>query len=187
MTFRKVTAAEIDQAYAIYLEAFAWLKAKGVRQWLRALPVETFVERGEGGELFGLFTGLRLAAIVTLVCEADTDWKEVLGDHQCWWIKSLVVAREFSGRELGHQVIADCETRIRESGATTAFLDCVDGGFLPGYYTRLGYSVMSRRDITYRSGNTFPMVLMKKSLPSQSSQMVRPAGTPPAGQEVRQL
>jgi hypothetical protein len=37
-------------------------------------------------------------------------------------------------------------------------------GFLPLYYGNLGYSVVARQEITYPSGNTFPMVLMRKEI-----------------------
>jgi hypothetical protein len=56
----------------------------------------------------------------------------------------------------------ECEAMIRDAGASEVFLDCVDTGFLPRYYLSLGYEVLAQKDITYPSGNTFPMVLMKK-------------------------
>ncbi len=60
----------------------------------------------------------------------------------------------------------ECEARVWASGASAVFLDCVDGGFLPGYYGGLRYAVLARKDITYPSGNLFPVALMSKEAPN---------------------
>ena len=166
-SFRRVVGSEIDDAYTTYLEVFAWLRAKGVRQWLRALSREAFVELQRRGELFAYYLDDRLAAVVTLAFENSTYWSGEIGVDRRWWIKSLAVARRCRGTEVGGRVMQESEALIRRAGAAEAFLDCVDAGFLPDYYTRLGYEELGRKDITYPSGNTFPMVLMRKSLPNQ--------------------
>lgn len=144
------------------MAVYEWLNAKGVRQWLRALSKETFAERQRDGQLLGFYVDDRIAAVVTLAFEATTYWTEVIGDSRCWWIKSLAVARVWHGAEVGKRVMKECEAMIRDAGASEAFIDCVDTGFLPRYYASLGYEVLARNEITYPSGNTFPMVLMKK-------------------------
>jgi ribosomal protein S18 acetylase RimI-like enzyme len=163
MEFRSVAAAEIEAAHAAYLGVFAWLKAKGVRQWLWAIPLGDFQERQRANELFAGHLEGELAAVVTLAWERSPYWVETLGDEKRWWIKTLAVARKWRGRGAGSQVLEECETRVRNAGAQQVFIDCVDVGFLPAYYERLGYAVVHRKDITYPSGNTFPVVLMKKS------------------------
>ena len=163
-SFRQVVGAEIDDAYAIYLEVFAWLNAKGVRQWLRALSREAFVEHQRRGELFAYDLDGRLAAVVTLAFENSPYWIEEIGEDRRWWIKSLAVARRYRGARVGERVMQQSEALIRGAGAAEAFLDCVDAGFLPAYYTRLGYQELGRKEITYPSGNTFPMMLMRRDL-----------------------
>jgi len=69
--FRPVAPEEIDAAYQVYLEVFEWLNAKGVRQWLRALPRQIFVDRQQRGELLAHFSGGRPVAVVTLAFEAN--------------------------------------------------------------------------------------------------------------------
>ena len=161
--FRQVVGSEVDEAYAVYLEVFEWLNAKGVRQWLQALPREVFVERQRQGELFAHYIEDRIAAVVTVAFDTNPYWSEEIGGDRSWWIWTLAVARRYSGARVGEQVMQECETRIRGAGAADAFLDCV-AGFLPGYYRRLGYEVLGRKDTTFPSGNTLPMVLMRKKL-----------------------
>ncbi len=164
MEFRPVTSEEIDATHALYLEVFDWLKAKGVRQWLRAVPREEFQERQARGELFALFFADRMAAIASVAFEADTDWLKYISPDQRWWIKTLAVTRQHGGRALGELVIRKCEGHVARAGGTEAWLECVDTGFLPGYYARLGYEVVQHAEITYPSGNTFPVALMRKTL-----------------------
>ncbi len=149
--------------FAAIVGVFAWLNARGIRQWLRALPRDVFVERQAGGELFAHAVDRRIAAVVTLAHENNPDWSEQLGSERRWWIKSLAVARTWRGAGIGRRVMQACETRIDSCRATQAFLDCVDTGFLPGYYAQLGYEVLGRKPITYPSGNTFAMVLVRKN------------------------
>jgi len=162
--FRHVTASEVSEAHAVYLEVFEWLNAKGVRQWLRALPHEVFVARQCRGELFAQYIDGRLAAVVTLAREDSSYWEAEIGKNQSWWINSLAVGRECRSARVGERMMQQSEAFISNAGAATAFLDCVDTGFLPGYYTRLDYDELGRKEITYPSGNTFPMVLMRKKL-----------------------
>jgi len=62
-------------------------------------------------------------------------------------------------------IVPDHPITISSLGVRDVYLDCVDaGGFLPAFYERLGFAKVCERSITYSSGNTFPMVLMKKEL-----------------------
>ena len=184
--FRRVDDSEIDAAYATYLEVFAWLHAKGVRQWLRALSREAFVEHQRRDELFAYYLDDGLAAVVTLAFESSSYWSGEIGADRHWWIKSLAVARRWRGAGVGKRVMQESEALIRGAEAAEAFLDCVDAGFLPDYYTSLGYEELGRKDITYPSGNTFPMVLMEKNLPNQTPELtatsVASAAVPPSHQ-----
>lgn len=163
-SFRAVTKSEVGDAYSLYLKVVSWLGARAIRQWLRPLAREEFEERQERGELFALFAEERMLAIVTLAFEQDTDWKQHISPEKRWWIKSLAVSRLHGGRAVGEHMIRQCEAHLLAAGATEAWLECVDTGFLPGYYARLGYEIRKRADITYPSGNTFPVALMRKRL-----------------------
>lgn len=166
--FQQITSDQVEDAHTVYLEVFDWLKAKGVRQWLRPISREAFVERHLRGELFALSSDNSLAAIVTLAFEVNSYWPDEVGKNCRWWIKSLGVVRRCHNAGIGRRMMEAGENHLRTTGAVDVFLDCVDGGFLPAYYEHLGYEEISRKDITYPSGNTFPMVLMRKHLARDS-------------------
>jgi predicted N-acetyltransferase YhbS len=161
-SFRKISIEEVSEAHSAYICVYEWLNAKGVRQWLRPLSQEIFAERQRDGQLFAFFADDCVAAVVTIAFEANTYWLETIGDEGRWWVKSLAVVRAWRGAEFGKRVMRDCEAVVRNTSATEVFLDCVDTGFLPPYYADLGYETLAHKDITYPSGNTFPMVLMRK-------------------------
>lgn len=163
-TFRQVAADEIAAAHTAYMSVFDWLNAKGVRQWLRALTPETFARRQRDGQLFALRVENKIAAVVTLAFEPSPYWPEIIGSDPRWWVKSLAVIRTWRGEGIGPQVMTECESFVRNSGANELYLDCVSTGFLPPYYTALGYQSLAEREITYPSGFSFPMVLMRKQL-----------------------
>lgn len=173
MQFHPVTQQEIGAAYGLYLEVAAWLRAKGLRQWLRPLPEDEFRGRQSRGELFAGHLENRIVAIVTIAFEEDPDWPEVVGPGKNWWIKTLAVSRACRGQDIGAQLMKASEAHLVQSGAREVWLECVDAGFLPDYYARLGYEVIKRKTITYPSGNTFPVALMRKDC-SPYGQRVQP-------------
>jgi GNAT superfamily N-acetyltransferase len=160
--FRQIDPSEVNDAYDVYVEVFEWLRTKGVRQWLSALPVDCFLERASKGQLYAYCLEERIAAVATLCLEASPYWAEFTSESR-WWIKTLAVARKWRGAGVGALTIRSCETQVWNSGASEVFLDCVDCGFLPGYYAGSGYALLARKDITYPSGNTFAVALMRKS------------------------
>lgn len=164
MELRRIAAHEIEAAHALYLAVAGWLTERGIRQWLRPLTLEEFRERQAREELFGAFREGRMVATVSLAFEEDHDWTAHISGEKRWWLKTLAVARTGGNRGLGEQVVRAGEALVARAGATEIYLECVDNGFLPDYYERLGYAVLKRAEITYPSGNTFPVALMRKRL-----------------------
>ena len=164
ISFHKISIEEVSVAHSAYIGVYDWLNAKGVRQWLRALSQETFFDRQRDGQLFALYIDNRVVAIVTLAFESNNYWLEVTGDESRWWIKSLAVVRAWRGEGVGKRVMLECETIVRDAGVSEVFMDCVDTGFLPHYYSSLGYEALAQKEITYPSGNAFLMVLLRKEL-----------------------
>jgi predicted N-acetyltransferase YhbS len=162
---RRLQEEEFDRAYDIYLDAFEWLKAKGVRQWLVPISRTTYQERHLRGENFGYFISGELYAIVSLAYIPTKYWTAQLGEVPQWCISMLAVSASCHGMSIGRETVRAVEDYVRTLNGKEVFLDCVDEkGFLPLYYGNLGYSVVARQDITYPSGNTFPMVLMRKEI-----------------------
>ena len=162
---RRLQEEEFDHAYDIYLDAFEWLKAKGVRQWLVPISRTNYQERHIRGESFGYFISGELCAIVSLANMPTKYWAAQLGEVPQWWISLLAVSTSRRGMGIGRETVRAAEDYVRILNGKEVFLDCVDEkGFLPLYYGSLGYSVVARQEITYPSGNTFPMVLMRKEI-----------------------
>lgn len=153
---------EVEAAYAIYLEACTWLKEKGVKQWLSPKPKTVFEARQRQGENYGLFLGTDLVAIATLSYETHECWKEELGAAMRWWLHTLAIAPRYRRRRLGEEAVAAAESFLHSKEASELFLDCGADGILPAYYGKLGYDALANKAITYPSGNTYPIVLMRK-------------------------
>ena len=64
MSFRRITTEETSAAHSAYIEVYVWLNAKGIRQWLRPLSKETFVERQRDGQLFGFYVDMARKVII---------------------------------------------------------------------------------------------------------------------------
>lgn len=170
LLLRTLHGHEVDAAYRVYLEAFEWLKRNGIRQWLVPIPRGVYAQAQERGENLGLFVGNELAVALSLRQEASPYWREELGEERRWWLSTLATAERFRGKNLGRRAVEEAWVLAQVNGASALYLDCVDArGFLPAFYRRLGYSELARKTITYPSGNSFPMVLMRKTAPGAAT------------------
>ena len=162
---RQLAASESELGYSVYMEAFRWLNAKGIRQWLVPLRRDIYDSRQKHGENFGLFIGTDLAVVLSLVQDTPAEWTDRISERGTWWLDNLATAQPFRGRRLSAVAVGMAGEHLARLGVRDVYLDCVDaGGFLPAFYERLGFAKVCERSITYSSGNTFPMVLMKKEL-----------------------
>ena len=161
---RQLASSEADFGYAVYLEAFRWLNDKGIRQWLVPQRRALYDSRQKRGENFGLFIGRDLAVVLSLVQGTPAEWADVISEPETWWLHNLAAAQACRGRRLGALAVKMACEHLVEAGINAVYLDCVDvAGFLPAFYERLGFAKVSKRSITYPSGNSFPLVLMRKS------------------------
>jgi GNAT superfamily N-acetyltransferase len=161
-SLRALRDDEVDAAYEIYLQTCAWLQQKGVKQWLVPKPRTTFGARQDRGENYGFFLAADLVAIVSLGFEIHPHWEEQLGAEKRWWLHTLAVAPQTRGRRLGVETVSSAVSLLRAKGATELFLDCDAKGILPVYYGKLGFEAVAEKGICFPSGNTFPIVLMRK-------------------------
>ncbi|MGH7977309.1 MAG: GNAT family N-acetyltransferase [Limisphaerales bacterium] len=168
--FRRLSKDEVDLGYEIYLAAFKWLNANGIRQWLVPLRLSDYEAREKSEENYGLFISDELAVIASLAQKIPHEWADVVSEPQTWWIQTLAASQKFRGKNLGKLTMQFVETYLAKQNVQKLYLDCVDvAGFLPVFYSNLGFVKIEQRNITYPSGNTFPMVLMKKDLYLQHS------------------
>lgn len=156
--FRKLATEELPAAHAIIAEATAWLKERGVVQWPRVLPFETYRERQERGENFGLFEP-SLAAVMTLAPKVPDHWNDRDYVRPMLWLSTLAVRRDSSGA--GRRAIAEAERFAFAAGFNALYLDCVDReDALPSFYRAAGFNELERREVW----PGWPMCLFEKLL-----------------------
>jgi GNAT superfamily N-acetyltransferase len=163
--FRRLLTSESEQGYSICLEAIRWLNANGIRQWLAPLPRSVYDRRQALGENYGLFMDGRLAVALSLVCGTPHEWADIVVEAHTWWLQNLATAEGFRGKRLGESAVSMAGEHLLRERVREVCLDCVDvGGFLPGFYQKLGFVKVCGRSISYLSKNTYPMVLMRRRL-----------------------
>jgi GNAT superfamily N-acetyltransferase len=157
--FRALDPAEDLAGHAVWMEAYAWLRERAIRQWLVPLPFVSFQKRTYERINYGYFDGSDLLAVVAIFHHADEHWIDVLGSELQWWLSALAVRNASRGLGIGRRVVNLSCSEAAKRGATNVYLDCVEGA-LPFYYESLGFERRSAKIITYASGNSFPMVLL---------------------------
>lgn len=163
--FRTLESSEVEAAYSIYMDTFNWLKKKEIRQWLVPKKQELFEKDRANKGLYGLFVGNMLACIACMDIIASGGWSDITLASNALWIYRLAVADFFRGRKLGEYMMERLKDCARTMNKSHLYLDCVDvDNFLPAYYEKLGFRRLGAKDITYPSGNTFPMVLLEAVL-----------------------
>jgi GNAT superfamily N-acetyltransferase len=170
--FRQLQSGEDKAGHAVWMEAYEWLASHNIRQWLVPLPLEEFQTRTSEGRNYGLFDGPSLVAVTALSKFSDDHWTDSIGAEPRWWLGALAIRSSVRGRGIGRLTVALAGTEAAAAGATELYLDCVEGP-LPKYYAALGFERCAAKTITYRSGNAFPMVLMRATLLGQTSQPPR--------------
>jgi ribosomal protein S18 acetylase RimI-like enzyme len=162
--FRRLRDEELDLGLAVIHERFDWLRERGIRQWLRRMPLEKYRERQQRGENFALLVGAEIAVVLSLMRMPSTAWKEELGDGPHLWLGTLATALRFAGRGLGARAVREALVHAAAAGETEVYLDCVHGnGFMPRYYQAMGFEWVTRKDAQYPTG-IFDAVLMRKAL-----------------------
>lgn len=165
--FRQLQSGEDKAGHAVWMEAYDWLASRRVRQWLVPLRLEEFQKRTNDGHNYGLFNGPDLVAVTALRKFTDDHWTDSIGAEPRWWLGALAVRSSVRGRGIGKLVVTLARTEAATVGATELYLDCVEGP-LPKHYAALGFERCATKTITYRSGNAFPMILVRAPLPAQS-------------------
>lgn len=162
--FRRLQPSENTTGYSVWMEAYDWLAVRKIRQWLVPMPLEEFEKRTSAGANYGWFEGQNLVAVAALSRFVDDHWTNLIGPEPRWWLGALAVRSSMRGRKIGRQLVALAGNEALAAGATELYLDCVTGP-LPDYYASLGFERCGGQTVNYRSGNQFPMVLMRSALP----------------------
>ena len=163
-----LAVSDVSAAHALYNRTFDWLTTKGVRQWLLRLDEATFAKRQLAGEAFAIHIDGVLAGCVFVPFETLGYYGDELKTLPRWWMHTLVIDRAFAGLGIGERAVATVCDLVLELGGDSVWLHCVNDAnhaeVIPSYYARLGFDEVLRVEVTYPSGNAFPMVVMRKAL-----------------------
>ena len=167
-TLSPLLESDTPAAHAIYNRTFDWLTTKGVRQWLLRLDEATFARRQVACEAFAIHVDGVLAGCVFVPFETIGYYGYELNAMPRWWMHTLVIDRAFAGRGIGELAVAAVCDLVLKRGGESVWLHCVNDAnhaeVMPSYYARLGFDEVLRMEVTYPSGNAFPMVVMRKAL-----------------------
>jgi len=160
--FRRLHPRELDTGYAVLVEAYDYLKSKGSNQWPQPFSYEKYRRWHEQGVNYGFFSDDTLATVLSLVKEADDRWRDVLFGARVWWIRAVAGSGRHRNKGFGSLAIRAAVDRIATAHQSSVFLHCFKGnGFLPGYYSRLGFEALSETEL-----DNGPWVLLKYPVPS---------------------
>ena len=159
--FRKLLADELDSGYAVLIEAYEWLNARGSDQWPHRFPYEKYHGWHELGLNYGFFSNDKLTTVLSLVKETDDRWREYLSGACVMWVRAVAGSNRHRYKGFGRLAIRAAVHQIVIEQGSPLFLHCFKGGgFLPTYYGGLGFKALSETEL-----DNGPWVLMKHPLP----------------------
>jgi hypothetical protein len=160
--FRKLLSSELDSGYAVLIEAYGWLNARGSGQWPHRFPYEKYRKWHKLGLNYGFFSNEKLTTVLSLVEEADDRWRDYLSGACVIWVRAVAGSSRHQKKGFGRLAIQAAVHRIVMEQGRPLFLHCFKGsGFLPDYYGCLGFKALSETELENGS-----WVLMKHPVPS---------------------
>ena len=133
--FRKLRLNELDSGYAVHLEAYEWLKSRGSKQWVQPFPNQKYRAWHQQRLNYGFFSNQKLTTVLSLVRK----------------------------KGFGRLAIQAAVRRMVLEQRRPLFLHCYKGsGFLPEYYSRLGFKTLSETEL-----DNGPWTLMKHPVQSE--------------------
>lgn len=142
LTIRSADPSERDTVVALWEEAAAWLKDRGVDQWQYPPRTERIEANISAGECYFVEDPSGIVATITLDSHADPDfWTPEEAAEPAMYVHRMVVRREASGDELGSAMIDWASQRALSQGAKWLRLDAWrSNARLGDYYRALGFT-----------------------------------------------
>jgi ribosomal protein S18 acetylase RimI-like enzyme len=142
---RRATVADLDVAYAIIVEAAAWLQSRGSSQWAWFLtePGKDLIRhRIETAETY-LVLDPQAQPVATFTVQWDDEriWGSRGKDGTAGYVHGLAVRRLAAGKGLGLKMLEWSSERIAQNDRHLIRLDCMaDNQALCNYYCRAGFT-----------------------------------------------
>jgi ribosomal protein S18 acetylase RimI-like enzyme len=133
---------DADELYGLLVEASAWLKEKGLRQWNPAYPRQRFArEVDEGHVWYWAAEGQAIGTITLLERRPEYYPRGVWEDGpRAWYLCRFAVSRKLAGRRVGEHLLAGLESDAVTAGIRALRLDVTSSNpFLEAYYTARGF------------------------------------------------
>ena len=164
LTFARLPDARVDESFGVLQLAADWLKQHGRKQRIARTSIDTYRSWQSEKANFVVMDGPAIVGLVTLRLEELTEWPGLAGTSAVQTLRALATHPDHRGRGVGALAVRGA---IRQCPhGTPIYLDCVSG-FLPGYYSQLGFEVVSRQQVTYPdNGETYDVTLMRFSVAS---------------------
>lgn len=139
---QRASASDFDRVYQLLVDASAWLRARGLRQWTRVYPAERFAQEVGAGLVWYWSVDDGPIATATLY-ESRPEyyppgtWED---STAVWYLCRLAIARPFAGQRVGELALASIERDAVAAGVERLRLDAdLSNPFLEDYYVRQGF------------------------------------------------
>jgi GNAT superfamily N-acetyltransferase len=141
MTLAPAKPSDVEILLAFRAEAAAWLRERGSDQWSTPFPRDELLARIEAGETWMVWDGTRPAATITVTTWGPPElWIPAELAEPALYVHKLTVARSYSGRGLGAELLDWAGGRARDDGRPWLRLDCwSDNRGLHDYYRQTGF------------------------------------------------
>jgi GNAT superfamily N-acetyltransferase len=134
--------SDAEELYGLLVEASAWLKGKGLRQWNPQYPRQRFVREIEEGHVWYWAAEGEVIGTVTLLERRPAYYPHGMWEDcvRAWYVCRLVVSRKLAGRRVGERLLHEIETDAEAAGIQALRLDVVGSNpFLEAYYVAHGF------------------------------------------------
>ncbi|WP_211215195.1 GNAT family N-acetyltransferase [Nesterenkonia alba] len=160
--------AHLEDARALHAlreELAHWQESAGIIQWSPGETTSADFEEQVSRQEWHLVRDSGQVAAAVRILDADPDiWRDS-DTAPAGYIHGLMVARAYTGQELGRRVLSAAESLIAERGHTLARLDCVASNeTLRSYYRARGYTEVGTHEFPPELGWR-PVTLFEKNLP----------------------
>jgi ribosomal protein S18 acetylase RimI-like enzyme len=165
IVFRIAAEQDLSLALKLLKEAAETLKDKGINQWtFWQDPSEekiNWIKQGFENNEFYFVENLEneLVAMFRLMSEDELYWGKQTQDAR--YIHSLVVRKQFSGQQIGQQIMQQIESNLIERNVFILRLDCnASSKGLCAYYEKLDFVKVGEKQMPHSLNHLYEKKLL---------------------------
>lgn len=145
---QRVDELDLAKLQSLYIEAAAWMEAKGIDQWRTSdFTTEHMQKLIRQTELYQVNWSGSIIGGLSIQWKDAIIWKELDCDNEAGYLHKLVVKREYNGLGIGNTVLRWCEAYMKMNGKKLLRLDCVPSNVkLNEYYVTAGFEFRGRTE-----------------------------------------